>query len=174
MDNLKKNQIEAAIKQLKKPDKVGLVGTTLGTLGGVGGGMAAASALGTTTYLALGGIAITAAPPVALLFAAGALGGAAGFGILKLARSGGRQDLVRKQLVRRLEKRLNRLHGRDYGRHDLAALNTMLKQTVLNGVVSEQQAERIVILVEAEKLQLSVILSRLGALAAISEVDEKI
>lgn len=174
MDKFNKNQIESAIEKLQKPDKVGLVGTTLGTLGGVGGGMAAASALGTTTYLALGGIAITAAAPVALLVVAGALGGAAGFGISKLARSGGRQDLVRKQLVRRLEKRLDQVQGSNYGQLGMSDLKSKLKKAVLNGSVTDQQAERIVTLVETGKLQLKVILTRLDKLADVSDKEGSI
>jgi hypothetical protein len=108
-----------AIDWLGGRDKLGLVGDGLGVMGGAASGAAAAgtaaSIAGATTILGsttlgglLGGIFV-ASTPIGWVIGTAAVGGAIGYGIVRLARSGGRQD-ERRQTAR--ERILEQAHRR--------------------------------------------------------------
>ena len=95
-----------AAKKLSGSDRIGLAAQVVAAAGGAGAGAAmagpAASAAGATTLLGsttlaglLGGLFVTTTP-IGWVVGTTALGAAAGLGIAWLARSGGRQDRVRR------------------------------------------------------------------------------
>jgi hypothetical protein len=166
--------LEEAIRKLKRPDKVGVAGTGLGAVAGVAGGSAAAGALasaaGATTLLgsttlasALGGVFVTATP-VGWFVGCGIAGGLAGLGIAKLIRSGGKQDQIRREMIKRLQARLDTLQRNEGEQYNLNDLENALSKALRNGLISDAQAERLVKLVVDGKLQARVAFDRLNAL----------
>jgi hypothetical protein len=159
-----------AAKKLRGNDKVGIAAQVIATAGGAGAGAsvagAAASAAGATTLLGsttlagwLGGLFVTTTP-VGWVVGTTALGAAAGYGIARLATSGGRQDRVRRQLARRLAKR----GGASLASADTDRLATLLQEKVANGAITLEKAGQVVGLVGGGRLAVEVAIERLEAL----------
>jgi hypothetical protein len=175
------DRIAEAIHKLKRPDKIGVAGMGLGTGAGVAGGTAAAgvlaSAAGATTLLgsttlasALGGIFV-AATPIGWIVGCGIAGGALGLGIAKLIKSGGAQDQIREDMIKRFQTKLDTLQRsqRSEGKQcNLGDLKTALSAAMKNNSISEDQAARLVKLVSDGKLQAKVALDRLNAISSTS------
>ena len=168
------NQLSQAIEKLKGKDKVGVIGEVLtGVTGGAGGVAAAgtlASAAGASTLLgstslagALGGVFVTATP-VGWVVGAAVAAGAAAYGISKLVRSGSKHDQIRAQLVKRLETRLATMNKHEAIESTLIALNQLLPNAIERGLISEQQAERMVALIENGSLKAEIALQRIKSL----------
>lgn len=167
-------QIKNAISKLEGKDKIGLVGEGLATLGGAAAGVAAAgtvaSAAGASTLLgsttlasALGGVFVTSTP-IGWVIGSAAIAGAAGYGIAKLVRSGSAQDQVREDLIKRFKERLNRLEADNVNKSPLSELRDILPSIVEQQLISEEQAERMIALIENGKLDAKVALNRLTSI----------
>ncbi len=176
-------RIAEAIHKLKRPDKVGVAGVGLGTSAGVAGGTAAAGALasaaGATTLLgsttlasALGGVFV-AATPIGWVVGCGIAGGAIGLGIAKLIRSGGAQDQIREDMIKRFQAKLDTLQRSEGKQYNLDNLKTALSAAINNNSISDAQAERLVKLVSDGKLQAKVALERLKAINDTSAPAKK-
>lgn len=166
-------RIKEAIHKLKRPDKVGVAGMGLGTAAGVGGGTAAAgvlaSAAGATTVLGSTTLASTftflaAATPIGWIVGCGIAGGAIGLGIAKMIKSGGAQDQIREDIIKRFQAKLDTLQRSEGKQYNLENLKTALSAAMKNNSISDDQAERLIKLVSDGKLQTKVALDRLNAI----------
>lgn len=155
-------EINNAIEKLKGKDKIGLAGEGLAVAGGAAAGVAAsgtiASVAGASTLLGstslastLGGVFVTATP-VGWVVGSALVAGAAGYGITKLVRSGSRQDQIRKELIKRFQSRLEAMKKGELGQSTLDELRQLLPIVIDKGLVSEEQAERMIGLIERGKL----------------------
>ena len=168
------NQLNDVIAKLKGKDKVGVAGEALATVGGGAAGIAAASTLasaaGATTILGSSSLAsvlggtLVATTPIGWVIGAAVVVGAAGYGITKLVRSGSKQDQVRKQLIKSLETRLANLNKNETNEFPLNSLNQLLPIVIENGLISEEQAERMVDLIESGCLKAEIALQRIKSL----------
>lgn len=166
-----KDKIEKAIETLEGKDKVGVLGEGLAAVGGAAAGVAAAgsiaSAAGATTLLGsttlastLGGVFVTTTP-VGWIVGAAAVAGAAGYGISKLVRSGSEQDQIREQIIKRFKDRLIRM-SIDHSRiTEIDELRELLPIMISNDIISEDQANRMLKLIESGNLSPSLALQRL-------------
>ncbi len=114
--------IRALEKMKKSPrDRVGVLGelgaTGLGGVAGAGLAGATASAAGIATIFGsstlgsiLGGIFVTTTP-VGWVVGSIAIGGAVGYGISKLANSGGKSDAIKQMNIRDLQERIRTLQN---------------------------------------------------------------
>ena len=102
-------------------DRVGVLGdlgaTGLGGVAGAGLAGATASAAGVATIFGsstfgsvLGGIFVTTTP-VGWVVGSVVVGGAVGYGISKLASSGGKSDAIKQMNVKELQERINTLNN---------------------------------------------------------------
>jgi hypothetical protein len=168
------DQLNEVIAKLKGKDKVGVAGEALAAVGGGAAGIAAASTLasaaGATTILGSSSLAsvlggtLVATTPVGWVIGAAVVAGAAGYGITKLVRSGSKQDQVREQLVKRLETRLATMNKHEAIESPLIALNQLLPNAIERGLISEQQAERMVCLIDSGSLKPEIALQRIKSL----------
>ena len=119
--NLSIDEYINALEKMKKSprDRVGVLGelgaTGLGGLAGVGIAGTTASAAGIATVFGsstlgsiLGGIFVTTTP-IGWVVGSVALGGAVGFGISKLVRSGGQNDSIRQMNIKALHDKISEL-----------------------------------------------------------------
>lgn len=110
-----------ALDKMKKSprDRVGVLGRlgaiVLGGSAGAGLAGATASAAGAATIFGsatlgsiLGGVFVTATP-IGWVVGSVAVGGAVGYGISKLASSGGKSDAIKQMNIRELQERINAL-----------------------------------------------------------------
>jgi hypothetical protein len=173
-------KIEKAVDKLKGRDKLGVAGDGLAAAGGAAAGVAAAGtiagAAGATTLFgsttlagALGGIFVTTTP-VGWIIGSAALVGAAGYVISKLIRSGAKQDQVRKDLIERLNKRLQSIRSDSTNKDALTELNQLLTVAIASELIQEDQASRMVALIEKGLLDPHIALTRIRALAVSANV----
>lgn len=166
-------KVANAIAQLKGRDCVGVVGegavvacsTVAGAaLSGVAAGAVGATSLLGSTSLAglLGGVFVTTTP-VGWVIGSAAIAGAAGYGVVKLIRSGSHQDRVRAEVSKRLGLRLayNAETPSADERDELVRLTVMATDS---GMLSLQSAAKMVGLVDAGALSLNLALQRTRAL----------
>lgn len=176
-------RIAEAIHKLKRPDKVGVAGMGLGSVSGIAGGTAAAGALasaaGATTLLGsttlasvLGGVFV-ATTPIGWIVGCGIAGGAIGLGIAKLIRSGGAQDQIREDIIKRFQTKLDTLQRSEGKQYNLDNLKTALSAAIKNNSISDDQAERLIKLVSDGKLQAKVALDRLNAINSTFASERK-
>lgn len=169
-------KISAAISKLEGRDKVGVSAEILGTAGGAAAGAAAAGTvaslagastiLGSTTLgSALGGVFV-ATTPVGWLVGSAVVAGAAGYGLAKMARSGARQDEVRKEIISRLRKRQHALEEDGSNPPSLAEFVQLVDAALAQGSITEAQGLRLVGLVERGSLSVQSAADRLRALGA--------
>ncbi|NOU15574.1 MAG: hypothetical protein HOO92_16700 [Methylococcaceae bacterium] len=172
--NAATKDIEDAINKLQAGDRVGHAGQAiLAAAGGVSGITASgaiASAAGASTLLGstslagvLGGVFVTATP-VGWVVGAAIAGSAAAYGVSKLVRSGGRQDRLRQEISNRLSKRLSELRSKGIQQSALEQLQHSITQAIESGHLSNEQAERMIGLVENGKLNPELALSRVKSL----------
>jgi hypothetical protein len=169
--------IEDAIHKLEGRDRLGKLGEGMGTAGGALAGASAAgviaSAAGASTLFgsttlagALGGVFV-ASTPVGWVVGSAALAGAAGYGIAKMIRSGSRQDKVREEIIERLKKRLGTIRGKRGEQVALDELRLLLPVVIKSGLVTEDQAERMITLVNNGHLGAEIALLRIRAISAL-------
>jgi hypothetical protein len=163
-------ELEKAIKNLEGKDRVGSTGQVLTTVGGAAaGGVAAGSIaavagastlLGSTTLAsALGGIFVVATP-VGWIAGCTIAGAAAAYGLSKMLKSGGRNDRVREELIAKIQKKLNASNMKSSESVVIEELQQSLSQGIREGKLSEDDASRLVNLVELGKLNADVALLR--------------
>jgi len=180
----KKQDISNAIEKLKGKDKVGVAGEALSIAGGSVTGAAAAgtiaSAAGATTLLgsstlasAFGGIFV-ATTPIGWVIGSSVIAGAAGYGIAKMIRSGSIQDLKRKEIIKRLSKRLDKIHTQEGKNTDtkIIQINQLMVLLIANESITEKQAKRMIQLIEDEKLAPDTCLSRVKGMALSEQLIE--
>ena len=166
-------KVANAIAQLKGRDRVGVVGegavvagsTVAGAaLSGVAAGAVGATSLLGSTSLAglLGGVFVTTTP-VGWVIGSAAIAGAAGYGVVKLIRSGSQQDRVRAEISKRLGVRLaEKAEAPSVGERDeLLRLTGMATDSEM---LSLQSAAKMIGLVDAGALSLDLALQRTRAL----------
>lgn len=170
------DELQVAIKTLQKKDKVGVFGegltTAVGAVAGMGAAGSIASAAGATTLLgssslasALGGVFV-ASTPAGWVVGSAVVAGAAGYGIAKLVRSGSKQDQVREELVKRFKQRLDALNQDKARDSEVNELHDLLPVAIEKGLISETQADRMIVLIEQGKLEASSALNRIRTLVS--------
>jgi hypothetical protein len=153
------------------PDRVASLSQTVGTVGGTAAGVAAAgtlaSAAGASTLLGsstlasvLGGIFVTTTP-IGWVLGAAAAGGALGFAVVKLARSGGRNEERRDNIVAHLKQQVDEAASATTP-SDPSVWIDRLEQSVRTGAIQAGDARR---------LHAAVIQGRLSAEKALALID---
>jgi hypothetical protein len=164
--------------KLSDRDRVGISAEVLGAAGGAAAGVAvagtAAAAAGATTLLGstslasvLGGVFVTATP-VGWIVASAVLAGAAGYGLTKLIRSGAHQDRVRGELIERLSKRLEALGPQSREKDTLAELAQLISIALAASLITAEQGNRMINLVDTGVLSAQLAVERLRAMALAS------
>ncbi|MCW8918480.1 MAG: hypothetical protein OQL08_06660 [Gammaproteobacteria bacterium] len=167
-------KINNAIDKLKNRDKVGVTGEILGVAGGAAAGAAAAGAVaaaaGATTILGsttlgsvLGGVFV-ASTPVGWVVGSAAAAAALGYGITKLVHSGGKQDQVRNDIVTRLYDKIDNLRKAKISANQLNELKILLPVAIENKLITEEQADRMINLINLNKLDIEIALNRIKSL----------
>jgi hypothetical protein len=168
------DELNFVIDKLKGKDKVGVAGEALAAVGGAAGGVAAAStiasAAGASTLLGstslasvLGGVFVTATP-VGWVIGSAVVAGAAGYGISKLVRSGGKQDHIREQLIKKMELRLSALKKDERNELNLTELSQLLVVAIEKDLISELKAKSMISLIENGSLDPDIAIQRLKSL----------
>lgn len=167
-------RIKAAIDKLKKPDKIGLAGETLGTgagmlMGQVSAGAVAHALLGSSI---LGSASIFLFGPPAWIVAGSVIGGGvAAYGIGKMIKSGAKQDQIRQELIKTLQGRLDVMRQQKaLSQVSLRALKLALSEAMRRELIGAERAERMVSLVEEQKLKIDVALERVRAINEVRQV----
>lgn len=153
-----------ALERMKKSprDRVGILGD-LGTAGlgglagaGVAGTVAsvagASTLLGSTTVASvLGGVIVTTTP-VGWVVGSVIVGGAIGYSVSKLVRSGGKSDAVRQMNIRELSERIQELRNRvkDNDKHNdkMKEILESLQLLVKNAKVSQEDSTGLLMSIE--------------------------
>ena len=161
------------IAKLDSRDRVGVAGEILAALVGVAGGTATAGTLaaaaGVTTIPVLTsaagwfGIAVFSATPVGWIAGAGLAGGLVVFGVGKIIRSGGTQDQIRKDLIGRLRRKTAARDVYAPAILDPKALSSAVDAALVQGVIEQAMADRIVSLVAKGKLDPDLAIKRVEA-----------
>ncbi|MCE2660397.1 MAG: hypothetical protein LW854_19485 [Rubrivivax sp.] len=161
-------------------DRVGVSAEAAAVAGGAAAGVAAsgaiAGAFGATTLLgsstlasALGGVFVTTTP-VGWVIGSAALMGAAGYGVARLIRSGAEQDRARLEIMGRLSERLGALQTT--AAEPVDELAQLVSVCMVSQLISDEQGQQLVGLVERGALDASLAVMRLRALAVESGVIE--
>ncbi|MBF0282537.1 MAG: hypothetical protein HQM07_08255 [Zetaproteobacteria bacterium] len=167
-------KINNAINKLKNRDKVGVTGEILGVVGGAAAGAAAAgtvaAAAGATTILGsttlgsvLGGVFI-ASTPVGWVIGSAAAAAALGYGITKLVHSGGKHDQVRNDIVTRLNNKIDNIIKAKTSANQLNELKILLPVAIENKLITEEQTDRMINLINSNKLDIEIALNRIKSL----------
>lgn len=174
-------KIKNAIDKLKVRDKLGLTGEALGvvasaTAGTVASGTLAAMAgattiLGSTTLGSMLGGVFVATTPVGWIIGSAAAAAALGYGITKLAHSGGKQDQVRHDIVNRLNKKIDSLRETKITESQLSELKTLILIAINNQLITEDQANRMINLINSDKLDVAIALKRIKSLKIHVEIN---
>ncbi|MDP2829483.1 MAG: hypothetical protein Q8O37_12855 [Sulfuricellaceae bacterium] len=168
------NSDQEFIRKLKQSDKVGDAGEILTVLAGVAGGAAAAGTLATaagvtavpflTSAFGYFGIIFLTATPVGWIAGLGIAGGFIMLAIGKLIRSAGKQDQIRQDIIARLNKKLKARPAGSLVVFDPRLLKDAIDALLRQGMIEPDQAERIVGLVVAGKLDIHTAMIRLKAI----------
>jgi len=176
-------RIKRGIDSLSGKDRVGLFGegftTVIGAVGGAAASGAIASAAGASTLLgssalgsALGGVFLTTTP-VGWVVGSALVLGAAGYGAAKLVRSGSEQDKARAEIIKALEHRLADVTKTEQdGKSRLLELNQIAAVCVAGGILDQNRIDRMLTMIEAEKLEIDVAILRLTDMAAAAKLIE--
>lgn len=173
-------RVTSAIEKLKGRDKVGVVSEYASTAGGIAAGavvagkvaaVAGASTLfgSTTLATALGGLFVVSTP-VGWVIGSAALVGTAAYALSRMAASGAKQDVARKELIERLQKRLQELGSSNPQKEQSSELQTLLAIAIASQLITEEYAKRLVDMVETGSLPLDVATTRLRDLALEAEI----
>jgi len=173
-------EVKSAIIELEGKDKIGVVGEGVAAVGGAAAGAVAAGSIasvaGASTLLgstslagALGGVFITTTP-IGWVVGSAIAAGAAGYGVSKMIRSGSEQDHIRKDIIIRLSGRLEALCSERSNEWSLDDFNRLLPEAIFNGLIDENQANKMLSLVESGSLDVGVAAKRLGMLISSLKV----
>lgn len=175
-------KVKKAISKLQKKDKIGLAGDGVAVVGGAAAGVAAAGTIaaaagatniiGVTTIGSLFGATFVAATPVGWIIGSAAAAAAAGYGISKLIRSGSKQDQIRCEIVERLNKRLSSMEGDKINGEHLEELKSILPVAIEHELISESQADRMISLINAGKLDPELALNRIKSMKISIEIPQ--
>jgi len=182
-DDSPNKELSDAINKLKKKDKIGIAGEGLSAVGGAAAGVVASGGIasvagvstlfGSTTLAStLGGVFVTATP-VGWVIGSAAVAGIAGYSIAKMVRSGSEQDQVRKEIVGRLNQRLDLMQSKQGAKSSLDDLNQLLPIAIMNGLIDESQAEKMLNLIDKGVLNVSMAVQRIEAmiLSSVRKTD---
>ncbi len=154
--------------------------TAVAALAGAGAASTIASAAGATTLLGsstlanvLGGIFVTTTP-FGWVIGSAAIAGAAGYVLANMVRSGSQQDQVRKEIIEGLNKRLQAIQSKNKDHGILTELNQILSLAIINGLIKDDQAERMIELIEQGSLKAEIALTRIKAMALSAGIIETI
>jgi hypothetical protein len=111
----------------------------------------------------LGGVFVTATP-VGWVIGSAVVAGAAGYGISKLVRSGGKQDHIREQLIKKMELRLEALKKDKRNELSLTELSQLLIVAIEKDLISELKAKSMISLIENGSLDPDIAIQRLKSL----------
>ena len=174
-------KIKDAIEKLKVRDKFGLTGEALGvvasaTAGTVASGTLAAMAgattiFGSTTLGSMLGGVFVATTPVGWIIGSAAAAAALGYGITKLAHSGGKQDQVRHDTVNRLNKKIDGLREKKLTEKQLNELKMLIPIAINNQLITEDQANRMINLINSDKMDVAIALKRIKSLKIHVEIN---
>lgn len=171
------DDVKAAIEKLRGTDKLGNASQILTTAGGAAAGASAAGALAatagastllgsTTLASAIGGVLVVSTP-VGWVVGCAFIGAATAYGVSKLVRSGGRNDRVREEITERL---LNRLKDIKTKKTPTASTIIQLRDHIANAIrnetLTDDQANRMLDLIESGKLSIEIALERILALSS--------
>ncbi len=166
-------KLRLALSKLKGRDRVGVAGETAAVIGSAAAGAAlagsAASAAGASTLLgsttlagALGGVFVTATP-IGWVLGSAAVASALGYGVMRLVRSGSKQDSLREEVSDRLNARTRSLEEPSPIDRDLE-LKRLIDERVAAGVITPDAAHRVVVLVEKGYLSRDLAVERIRAI----------
>lgn len=170
-----KSKLENAIVKLDSRDRIGVSTEVFTAAGGAAAGAAAAGtiagAAGATTLLGstglaslFGGIFVTTTP-VGWVIGSAVIAGAAGYGLMKMARSGAQQDIVRKEMIERLTHRLSLLQAQSTDQLPIDELKQLVVLTLASNLISDEQGRRMIDLVEKGAMNPLIAINRLKSLA---------
>jgi hypothetical protein len=166
-------KLRFALDKLRGRDRVGVAGETAAVVGSAAAGAAlggsAAGAAGASTLLGspilagvLGGVFVTATP-VSWVLGSAVVAGALGYGVVKLVRSGGKQDRLRVAMSDRLNTRLKTLEEQRAIDCDLE-FERLIGERLEAGVITSEAAQRVVALVEKGQLSPGLAVQRIRAI----------
>lgn len=177
------SKLKNAITKLGGRDKIGVSAEVMTAAGGAAAGAAAAGtiagAAGATTLLGSTGLAslfggvFVAATPVGWVIGSAVIAGAAGYGLMKMARSGAQQDIARKEMIERLTDRLSALQNQDNGQTQIIELKQLVALTLASELISDDQGRRMIELVENGSMKPALATNRLKSLAIEAGIIEK-
>jgi len=174
--------LQNVVDKLKVKDKVGIYGEGLAAVGGAAAGAGVAGSLagiagastifGSSTLASvLGGVFVTTTP-VGWVIGCTALAGAAGYGISKLVRSGSKQDHIRKEVIERLNDRIQNIKFEEKSHEIFVELNQILSIAIMSQLVTEKQGEQMISLIEKGALDPEVALKRIKDMAVSAGLIE--
>jgi len=177
------SKLKKTIQALGGRDKIGLSGEVLTAAGSVAAGVAASGAIagaagattlaGSTTLASIfGGIFVTTTP-VGWVIGSAVIAGAAGYGLAKMIKSGSHQDHIRKEIIERLQERLRQFQLTREKKSTAKELTQLLLVSVAADVMSEEQAKKVIDLVERGMLDQDMALKRVKDMALASGIIDE-
>lgn len=175
-------KIKKVISKLQKKDKVGLAGDGMAIAGGAAAGAAAAGTIaatagatnifGLTTLGSLLGTTFVAATPVGWVIGSAAAAAGVGYGISKLVRSGSKHDQIRSEIVERLNQRLSNMPNSKIKNEHLEQLKRILPVAIEHQLISESQADRMINLINTDRLDPELALKRIKSMKISIEITQ--
>jgi hypothetical protein len=183
MEKEEQGKIEHAIEKLSGHDKVGTSAEVLTVVGGSAVGAAAAGtvagAAGATTLFGstglasvFGGVFVTTTP-VGWVIGSAIVAGAAGYGLVKMIRSGAQQDIARKEVMERLTQRLSTLQAQREAPAPIDELKQLVALTLASDLISESQGRRLIDSVENKTMNPAIAIHRLKKVALEAGIIEE-
>jgi len=159
---LSKEELLKAIEQIENnpDDRINFL-TDIGAIGvgAVGAGAAAFAFGGTAVPILFGLITIPVAAPIGVVAGAAALGGAALFGVKRFLIDGTHQQGQREEILRQLKEKLRELETEErkstIGENDKNKFYSFLKEPLKLNLISPEDAQRLMELVEKGELSIS-------------------
>lgn len=174
-----------ALEKMKKSsrDRVGILGelgaTGLGGVAGAGLAGAAASAAGLATIFGsstlgsiLGGVFLTTTP-VGWVVGSVAVGGAVGYGISKLASSGGKSDAIKQMNIQELQERIKTLHNQSQysNKHDEKMKKVIegIQLLIKNNKISQDESTALLAGIEKGNITADVVFNTINEILITSK-----
>ncbi len=165
-----KQELLRALDTLKGDDRVGAVATLLTLTGAAAAGTAAsgviAGAAGATTTTLFGtvlgwmGVTVLAATPIGWIVGCGLAGGAVGFILVRMLKSGERANAVRRRVETQIRERMGKLHAPKPEDPAHVAFLRMVRDAVDQDMMHPSAAARVVAAVESGAFNLDVAAKR--------------
>ena len=159
---LSKEELLKAIEQIENnpDDRINFL-TDIGAIGvgAVGAGAAAFAFGGTAVPILFGLITVPVAAPIGVIAGAAALGGAALFGVKRFLIDGTHQEGQREEILRQLKEKLREMETEErkstIGDNDKNKFYSFLKEPLMLNLISPEDAQRLMELVEKGELSIS-------------------